>query len=71
MHKKKVTHLQLEDRVGRIARMRAAQLGTTLTEYVAGLITADADASGIAAVVGGAESDRGGNTEKGGARGSR
>jgi len=51
MAQKKVTHLQLEDRVGRIARMRAAQLGATLTAYVAGLIEQDARQSGIDQVV--------------------
>lgn len=43
----KTTHLGLNDEERALARMRASQLGLTVTRYVAQLIQRDADEAGL------------------------
>ena len=52
MSKPATTHLLLPDRVRRMAGMAAARQGKSLSEYVAGLIEADAKETGIDALIG-------------------
>ena len=51
MKDQKPTYLNLPDRVGRMARMAAAKAGTSLSEYVTGLVSRDAQETGIADLV--------------------
>lgn len=44
---RKVLHIQAEDRVRRLAAIRASEQGVTVSEYVATLVEADAVASGL------------------------
>lgn len=44
----KVTHLNLDDDVRRLAAMRAAQQGMSLTDYISTLISRDAEQAGLA-----------------------
>lgn len=43
----KTTHLALEDRERALSRMRASELGISLTEYITRLIRQDADTAGL------------------------
>ena len=51
MKDQKPTYLNLPDRVGRMARMAAAKMGVSLSEYVTGLVIRDAQETGIADLV--------------------
>ena len=53
MEQVRQTYLNLPDRVGRMARMAAARAGVSLSEYVTGLVTGDAQETGIADLVDG------------------
>ena len=51
MKDQKPTYLNMPDHVGRMARMAAARRGVSLSEYVTGLVTKDAQETGIADLV--------------------
>jgi hypothetical protein len=50
VQKTRITHLSLTSEQRRAAGIRAAQLGLSLTAYVAELIAADAERAGVAAL---------------------
>jgi len=47
----KVTHVNLDDHDRRLAKMRAAQQGRSLTSYITGLIRRDAEQAGLVGYV--------------------
>jgi hypothetical protein len=52
--KPKVTHLTLPDPMRQLAAMRAAQAGLSLSDYVARIIEADAERTGLLQYLGAA-----------------
>lgn len=46
-----ITHIQLSESERRLANMRAAMLGVTLSQYVGQLVRTDAERTGLAGLV--------------------
>lgn len=59
MKKPKITHLYLDERTRRLARMAAAQRGLSLSRYVTRLVEADAEETGVAELAIEQEGNRG------------